>query len=72
MRTVDIDEAKANLSRLIDAAVQGESFIIAEAGRCQGNGTDPKDAPVDDYRFDAKAALTACTNDAHISSVTCE
>ncbi|MBB2199484.1 type II toxin-antitoxin system prevent-host-death family antitoxin [Gluconacetobacter sp. 1c LMG 22058] len=33
MRTVDIDEAKANLSRLIDAAVQGESFIIAKAGR---------------------------------------
>ncbi|MBV1838554.1 MULTISPECIES: type II toxin-antitoxin system Phd/YefM family antitoxin [Acetobacter] len=33
MRTVNIHEAKTHLSRLIDAAMKGESFIIAKAGR---------------------------------------
>ncbi|GBR43506.1 type II toxin-antitoxin system Phd/YefM family antitoxin [Gluconobacter roseus] len=33
MRTVNIHEAKTHLSRLIEAAVNGESFIIAKAGR---------------------------------------
>jgi len=33
MRTVNIHEAKTHLSRLIDAAMQGESFIIAKAGK---------------------------------------
>ncbi|GBQ90164.1 type II toxin-antitoxin system Phd/YefM family antitoxin [Gluconobacter albidus] len=33
MRTVNIHEAKTNLSRLIEAAMKGESFIIAKAGR---------------------------------------
>lgn len=33
MKTVNIHEAKTNLSRLIERAVQGESFIIAKAGR---------------------------------------
>ena len=33
MRTVNIHEAKTHLSRLIDAAIKGESFIIAKAGR---------------------------------------
>lgn len=33
MRTVNIHETKTHLSRLIDAAMQGESFIIAKAGR---------------------------------------
>ncbi|MFT9089607.1 MAG: type II toxin-antitoxin system prevent-host-death family antitoxin [Gluconacetobacter sp.] len=33
MRVVNIHEAKTHLSRLIDAAAQGESFIIAKAGR---------------------------------------
>lgn len=33
MRTVNIHEAKTNLSRLIEQAVQGEPFIIAKAGK---------------------------------------
>ncbi len=33
MRTVDIDEAKTHLSRLIEQAAAGEPFVIAEAGR---------------------------------------
>lgn len=33
MRTVNIHEAKTNLSKLVDRAVKGESFIIAKAGR---------------------------------------
>jgi prevent-host-death family protein len=32
MRTVNIHEAKTHLSRLVDAAARGESFIIAKAG----------------------------------------
>jgi prevent-host-death family protein len=33
MRTVNIHEAKTNLSRLVDEAAKGESFIIAKAGK---------------------------------------
>lgn len=33
MRTVNIHEAKTQLSRLIEQAVQGDSFIIARAGK---------------------------------------
>lgn len=33
MRTVNIHEAKTNLSKLIDGAVKGEAFVIAKAGR---------------------------------------
>ncbi len=33
MRTVNIHEAKTHLSRLIQAAVEGEPFIIARAGK---------------------------------------
>jgi prevent-host-death family protein len=33
MQTVDIHEAKTNLSQLVDQASKGESFIIAKAGR---------------------------------------
>ena len=33
MLTVNIHEAKTHLSRLIAAAVRGESFVIAKAGR---------------------------------------
>ncbi|MGB7299946.1 MAG: type II toxin-antitoxin system prevent-host-death family antitoxin [Burkholderiaceae bacterium] len=32
-KTVNIHEAKTNLSRLIEAAVNGESFVIAKAGK---------------------------------------
>ncbi len=33
MQTVNIHEAKTQLSRLIEQAVKGESFIIAKAGK---------------------------------------
>ena len=33
MKTVNIHDAKTNLSRLIEAAVKGEPFIIAKAGK---------------------------------------
>jgi prevent-host-death family protein len=33
MRTINIHEAKTHLSRLVDEAVEGESFIIAKAGK---------------------------------------
>lgn len=33
MLTVNIHDAKTHLSRLVDQAVQGESFIIAKAGK---------------------------------------
>jgi prevent-host-death family protein len=33
MRTVNIHEAKTHLSSLVEEAAQGESFIIAKAGK---------------------------------------
>lgn len=33
MRTVDLHEAKTHLSRLVQAAVNGEPFIISRAGK---------------------------------------
>jgi prevent-host-death family protein len=33
MKTVNIQDAKTHLSKLIDAAVKGEPFIIAKAGK---------------------------------------
>jgi prevent-host-death family protein len=33
MRTINIHEAKTHLSRLVDEAVEGDSFIIAKAGK---------------------------------------
>jgi prevent-host-death family protein len=33
MRTFNIHEAKTHLSRLVDEAVSGDSFIIAKAGK---------------------------------------
>jgi prevent-host-death family protein len=33
MRTVNIHEAKTQLSRLIDQATKGEPFVIAKAGK---------------------------------------
>ena len=33
MRTYDIHEAKTHLSRLVDQAAKGESFVIAKAGK---------------------------------------
>jgi len=33
MKTVNIHDAKTNLSKLIDGAAKGEPFIIAKAGK---------------------------------------
>ena len=33
MRTVNMHEAKTHLSRLVEAAAQGEPFVIARAGK---------------------------------------
>lgn len=33
MRTINIHEAKTHLSRLVEQAAHGESFVIAKAGR---------------------------------------
>jgi prevent-host-death family protein len=33
MPTVNLHEAKTHLSRLVDAAARGETFIIAKAGK---------------------------------------
>lgn len=33
MKSVNIHEAKTQLSKLVDQAAQGESFIIAKAGK---------------------------------------
>ena len=33
MNTVNIHEAKTKLSRLVERAVRGESFVIAKAGK---------------------------------------
>lgn len=45
MRTVNIHEAKTQLSRLVDRAAKGEAFIIAKAGKPLVKVT-PLDAPV--------------------------
>lgn len=33
MKTINIHEAKTHLSRLVERAARGESFVIAKAGR---------------------------------------
>ena len=33
MKTINIHQAKTNLSKLIEKASQGESFVIAKAGK---------------------------------------
>lgn len=33
MQTINIHEAKTHLSRLVDMAAKGESFVIAKAGK---------------------------------------
>lgn len=45
MRTVNIHEAKTHLSRLVESAAKGESFIIAKAGKPMVKVT-PLDAPM--------------------------
>lgn len=45
MQTVNIHEAKTHLSRLVDKAAKGESFIIAKAGKPLVKVTPLEDAP---------------------------
>jgi prevent-host-death family protein len=45
MRTINIHQAKTHLSRLVDEAEQGDSFIIAKAGKPKVQVTR-LDAPV--------------------------
>jgi len=45
MKTVNIHEAKTHLSRLVDRAAKGESFVIAKAGKPLVKVV-PVDAPV--------------------------
>ena len=54
MRTVNIHEAKTQLSRLVDAAAKGEPFIIARAGKPLVKVV-PLDAPASPKRFDFMA-----------------
>lgn len=44
MQTVNIHEAKTHLSRLVEQAAKGESFVIAKAGKPLVKVT-PLDAP---------------------------
>ena len=41
MRTVNMHEAKTHLSRLVEAAANGEPFIIARAGEPDRQGHRP-------------------------------
>ncbi len=45
MQTVNINEAKTHLSRLVDQAANGEPFVIAKAGKPLVK-VMPLDAPV--------------------------
>jgi prevent-host-death family protein len=54
MKTVNIHQAKTHLSKLIDAAMKGEPFIIAKAGRPMVKVV-PIDAPAEPKRFDFMA-----------------
>lgn len=50
MNTVNIHEAKTHLSRLLDRAANGESFVIAKAGKPLVKVT-PIDAPAEPRRL---------------------
>ena len=45
METVNIHEAKTHLSRLVEKAAKGESFIIAKAGKPMVKVTPIEEAP---------------------------
>jgi prevent-host-death family protein len=54
MKTVNMHEAKTQLSKLVDAAAKGEPFIIAKAGKPMVKVV-PIDAPKVAKRFDFMA-----------------
>jgi prevent-host-death family protein len=45
MRVVNIHEAKTHLSRLVEQAADGESFVIAKAGKPMVRVVPLEDAP---------------------------
>ena len=53
MKTVNMHDAKTNLSRLVAAAVAGEPFIIARAGKplVKVEALEQSDAPSDRFGF---------------------
>jgi prevent-host-death family protein len=62
MSTVNLHEAKTNLSRLVDAASKGESFIIAKAGKPLVKVV-PVEAPPAKKRFDFMAGQFTVPDD---------
>jgi len=50
MRTVNINEARKHLSRLVDQAVKGEAFVIAKAGNPLVK-VEPLEAPSAPHRL---------------------
>jgi prevent-host-death family protein len=50
MNTVNIHEAKTQLSRLVDRAARGEAFVIAKAGKPLVK-VSPVDAPAEPRRL---------------------
>lgn len=45
MKTVNMHEAKTNLSKLVEGAVKGEPFVIARAGKPMVKVTVIEDTP---------------------------
>lgn len=62
MRTVNIHEAKTQLSKLIEQAVNGESFVIAKAGKPLVKVTRI-DAPAKTRRFGFMTGKIKLPND---------
>jgi prevent-host-death family protein len=62
MRIINIHEAKTHLSRLVEAAAKGESFVIAKAGKPLVKVV-PVDAPAAPKRFDFMAGEFSVPDD---------
>jgi prevent-host-death family protein len=62
MKTVNIHDAKTHLSKLVDAAANGEPFIIAKAGKPMVKVV-PVDAPKVAQRFDFMAGQFTVPDD---------
>ena len=62
METVNIHEAKTHLSRLVDRAAKGESFVIAKAGKPLVK-VSPLDAPTAPRRVGFLAGEIAVPDD---------
>ena len=62
MRTVNIHQAKTHLSRLVERAARGESFVIAKAGKPLVKVT-PLDAPAQARRLGFMAGQIAVPDD---------